>query len=248
MESDDFGDWRIAVVTTLTSDITAAFPGGPSHKVGTPVYVSSLCKDAQHNAIGFVTPSATALVLNAAIRSPLKAKELRRTIALTDTITPIGSGKQVATENLTHLYDFFEYCMTSVICSFQALEMFCNDSIARSCASNYMLQKGEGLLVLSCDEFERKASTEEKIGEIVPSLLKTSSLKGTNLWQRFLDLKTVRDSTIHFKSTEPLNTYQADAESLFFQFFRRSPTEYPVSIIPTNYPVGQFQPSVGFSH
>ena len=42
MESDDFGDWRIAVVTTLTSDITAAFPGGPSHKVGTPVYVSSL--------------------------------------------------------------------------------------------------------------------------------------------------------------------------------------------------------------
>jgi hypothetical protein len=63
----------------------------------------------------------------------------------------------------------------------------------------------------------------------VPSLLKTSSLKGTNLWQRFLDLKTVRDSTIHFKSTEPLNTYQADAESLFFQFFRRSPTEYPVT-------------------
>jgi hypothetical protein len=227
MNDDDFGDWRIAVVTALLNDLPAAFPGGPAHKAGTPVYLSSLTRDREYNAIGFITPSPTALALNAAFRSALRAKKLRNTLALTDTLTPLGSGKQVANENLPHLYDFFEHSMIAVTCSFQSVEMFCNETIAQRPQSNFGLTRGKDVLTLSGIELERKASTDEKVADILPSFLGLKSPKGTKLWERFQDLRTARDSTIHCKSKEIRTAITEDRESLFFQFFRREPTEFP---------------------
>lgn len=229
VEQDGLGDWRISVVTTLTSDIPPAYPGGPSHKAGAPVYLSSLALDPEHNAIGFITPSPTAMALNAAIRSAVRATDLRKTLALTDTVTPIGSGKNVVTENLPHLYDFFEHSMTSVICSFQALEMFSNEMIARHCTTPYHLKRRDSTMVLDGEKLERIASTDEKIGDILPSLLAVKTPKGTELWKRFLDVKAARDSTVHCKSKESRSqTNRLDDKSLFFQFFRRNATEYPI--------------------
>jgi len=227
VQGDNFGDWRIAAVSTLLKDLPAAFPRGPAHKAGTPVYLSSLTKDKQHNAIGFITPSPTALALNAAIRNALRAKELRNTLALTDTLTPLGSGKQVATENLPHLYDFFEHCMIAVTCSFQSLEMFCNEIIARKAQSGFNLKRGKDVITVKGEELERRASTEEKLGSILPSFLGIEGPKGMKLWERFQDLKAARDSTIHCKSTETKTDITVDRESLFFQFFRREPIEFP---------------------
>jgi hypothetical protein len=227
MGNDNFGDWRIAVVTTLVNDLPAAFHGGPAHKAGTPVYLSSLTRDRQHNAIGFITPSSTALALNAALRSALRAKNLRNTLALTDTLTPLGSGKQVANENLPHLYDFFEHCMIAVTCSFQSIEMFCNEIIAQNPQSSFRLVRGKEVLTLSGEELERRASTEEKVADLLPLFLGLKCPKGTKLWERFQDLKTARDSTIHCKSKEMRTDITVDRESLFFQFFRREPTEFP---------------------
>jgi hypothetical protein len=227
-EQDNFGDWRISFVTTSLSDIPAAYPGGPSHKAGTPLYFASLSSDPQHNAIGFVTPSPTALALSVAIKSATRATELRKTLALTDTVTPIGRGKNVANENLTHLYDFFEHCMTSVICSFQAVEMFSNEQIARHCTTPYHLLRNEKTMVLNSEKLERIASTDEKVGDILPQLLSMKTPKGTELWERFLALKVARDSTVHCKSKEMRSYYlELDKQSLFFQFFRRKATDYP---------------------
>lgn len=170
MNEDNLGDWRIAVVSTLLNDLPAAFPGGPAHKAGTPVYLSSLTRDPKHNAIGFITPSPTALALNAAFRSALRAKKLRNTLALTDTVTPLGSGKQVAKENLPHLYDFFEHSMIAVTCSFQSLEMFCNQIIAQKPQSGFGLKRGKDVLTVSGVELERKTSTDEKVADILPSV------------------------------------------------------------------------------
>ncbi len=229
VEHDGFGDWRIAVVTTLTSDVPAAYPGGPSHKAGAPVYVSSLSSDREHNAIGFITPSPAAMALNASIKAAVRATDLRKTLALTDTVTPIGSGKSVANENLPHLYDFFEHSMTSVICCFQALEMFSNEMIARHCPMPYHLKRGDRTMVLDGEKLERIASTDEKIGDILPHLLTVKTPKGTELWKRFLNVKAARDSTVHCKSKESRSRVgELDTQSLFFQFFRRKPMEYPV--------------------
>jgi hypothetical protein len=227
MNEDNFGDWRIAAVTTLVNDLPAAFPGGPAHKAGTPVYLSSLTRDRKHNAIGFITPSPTALALNAAFRSALQAKKLRNTLALTDTVTPLGNGKQVANENLPHLYDFFEHSMIAVTCSFQSLEMFCNEIIAQKSQSSFGLTRGKDILTLSGVDLERKASTDEKVADILPAFLGLKSPKGTQLWERFQGLKTARDSTIHCKSNDLRTVITEDRESLFFQFFRREPTDFP---------------------
>lgn len=227
MDNDDFGDWRIAAVTTLVNDLPAAFPGGPSHKAGTPVYLSSLTKDQQYNAIGFITPSPTALALNAAIRSALLAKSLRSTLAMMDTLTPLGSGKQVANENLPHLYDFFEHSMIAVTCSFQSLEIFCNEIIAQKPQSTFDLVRGKNVVSLRGEDLERRASTEEKIADVLPLFLGLNPPRGSRLWDRFQDLKTSRDSTIHCKSKEIRADITLDRESLFFHFFRREPTDFP---------------------
>jgi hypothetical protein len=226
-EVENGPDWRIAVSGKLTHDVPAAFPGGPSHKAGTPIYTASLTKDSQHNLIGFVTPNPTALALNAASRSASTARALRSTLALTNVVTPYGGGKSVANENLPHLYDFFEHCMIAVTCSFQAIEMFCNQTIVRHSAVAFTLKRGKESISLSAEDLERRASTEEKVATIVPQTLGLQSPKGTKVWENFLELKAARDSTIHFKTKEMKNDFGVDRESLFFQSFRRQPTNFP---------------------
>lgn len=227
MQKVDFGDWRIAAVTTFSQDLASAFPGGPAHKAGAPVYLTSLTKHPEYNVIGFITPSATALALNAALKNAAKAKELKGTLALGDVVTPFGGGKTVVRENLPHLYDFFEHCMIAVISSFQALEIFSNDVIARELKGTFELTRNRETLKLTGEELERRASTDEKLGEILPALLGIKTPKGTKLWERYLDLKSARDATVHFKSLETRAGHNIDRESLFFQFFRREPTEFP---------------------
>src|ERR1700730_2196975 len=183
MQKDDFGDWRIAAVTTLAQDLPAAFPGGPAHKAGAPVYLSSLTKHPKHNVIGFITPSATALALNAAVKNATKAKQLKETLALGDVVTPFGKGKSVVSENLPHLYDFFEYCMIAVIASFQSLEMFSNDVIGRELKGTFELGRNKETLKLTGEELERRASTDEKLGVVLPRLLAIKTPKGTKLWE-----------------------------------------------------------------
>lgn len=227
MEADNFGDWRIAAVTTLAKDVPAAYPGGPTHKVGAPVYLASSTKDPIHNVIGFITPSPTALALNSALDNSSKARALRETLALESVVTPWGDGKSVAKENLRHLYDFFEHSMIAVIASFLSLEMSCNEMISRELKGTFEIKRNKQIVTLAPDELERKASTDEKLGDILPKLLAIQTPKGTKLWERYLELEAARDATVHFKSSETKNRPDIDRESLFFQIFRRDSVDFP---------------------
>lgn len=123
---DQHGDWRIAAVTTLARDIPPAYPGGPSHKAGSSVYLSTVTKHAEHNNIGFITPSPIALALNISFSYAVVAEKLQSTFVLKDTITPFGDGKAIEEENLPQLFNFFESCMISVVFGFQAIETYAN--------------------------------------------------------------------------------------------------------------------------
>lgn len=169
MKKDTLGDWRIAAVTTLAQDVPAAFPGGPAHKAGAPVYQGSLTRDPLHNVIGFITPSPTALALNVAMKNASKAKALRETLALNNTLTPWGSGESVVNENVPHLFDFFEHTMTAVFASFQSLEVFSNEVISKELRGTFDLVRSKETLKLSGEELERRASTDEKLGDVLPS-------------------------------------------------------------------------------
>jgi hypothetical protein len=213
MKDDGFGDWRIAGVVTLAKDMAAAYPGGPSHKAGRPMYQLTLTKDSSGTPIGFTTPSPVALALSIAITAASRAVALRETVAFRDVITPSGPGKSVAHENLPHLYDYFECCMVTVAFSFQALEVFCNETIATRVSGTHELRR-------------RNESTEEKLAQILPGILGTESPKVKGVWQRFKELKRIRDTTIHLKQHDAYSG-DIDRESLLYQFFQRRMDRYP---------------------
>lgn len=227
MTNEKFGDWRIAFVTTLAQDVPAAYPGGPSHRAGTPVYQSSVTKHPEHNTLGFITPSPVALALNLAFKGAQKAKKLQSALALENVATPQGSGKSVAKPNLPLLYDFFEMCMSTVVFSFQAVEVYSNHTISSYAKGPITVKRKDRWHEMTAEEVERQVSTVEKVSDILPKLLSVPTPKGKKPWEGFKKLKVARDSTIHLKSNDMSTKGFEDNDSLFFQFLNNDPTLFP---------------------
>lgn len=227
MIDDGLGDWRIAQVTTLAKDIPSAYIGGPSHKAGTPVYLSHLAKHKEYRNLGFITPSAPALSLSIAFQSSGEANMLKSTLDLKDTVTPSGKGKAIADEDLPQLYDFFQHCMIAVTFSFQALETFANSEISRMTQKKIKVKRREGIVEITSAEAERNLSTSEKLSQILPDIFNVPSPKGLKPWEGFRTLKKVRDSTIHLKSADMYARKEIDRESLFYRFINWDSRGYP---------------------
>ncbi len=51
-------------------------------------------------------------------------------------------------------------------------------------------------------DIERYISLEDKLSEILPIIVNKSSFKGTSLWEKFINLKKIRDRIIHLKSSD----------------------------------------------
>lgn len=226
---DELGDYRIAAVSTLTADVPAAFPGGPAHKAGTPLFQSSLVQNESDELISFILPSSTAMALNTSLKSAMRANEQRSKIEYRNVITPDGNGLAVTNESNGVLFDYFEECMISVTFAFQALELFCNHSISRHMKEGMEIKRKKGRLFMSPSELERQLSTEEKLALVLPKVLSKSTPKGKQPWEQYKKLKTARDSTIHMKYTDQ---QVLSHDTLYFQFLN-SPdvTIYPTAAI-----------------
>lgn len=235
MKDDGLGDWRIRAATRLAADVPPAFPGGPSHKTGAPVYLTTTTTNPKKQPVGFVTPSAVALALSVAMRVSVEAESLGSKLQFEEVLTPTGKGKSVKNQDLGLLYDYFEHCMIAVTFSFQALETYCNQVVADELKNDFSLQRRDGIKFFTPAELEREVSTEEKLSVVLPSLLKVGTPKGKKVWQDFVILKRARDSTIHLKSydqypnTPPTNV--VDEGNLFFQFLNKKPKDFPKSAI-----------------
>jgi hypothetical protein len=220
-------DWRTRLVTTTTSDVPAAYPGGPSPKAGAFVLHSTTANDASGRNVGFPTPSAISLALSLAMKAAARACELQSQIELSDVRTPWGLGKDVTHESTAALYDYLEECMTVLTFSFQAMEAFSNEVISYKVTATYPRRHRNGIHYLTADELERVAGTEEKLAIILPDLLGVPTRKGTALWEDFVRLKRARDDTVHIKSRDsaPRITQPSDLDyrTLFHQFLGADP-------------------------
>ncbi|MEJ6079881.1 hypothetical protein MT391_15295 [Vibrio sp. 1-Bac 57] len=225
---DGFGDWRIAAVTTITADVPAAFLGGPSHKAGTPLFQSCLVQTEDNLNIGFTLPSSTAMALNIAINAALNAERCKAKIEYSKVLTPQGDGLAVKHENDDALFDYFEQCMIAVTFAFQAVEVFCNHTIARELNEAIEVKRRKKRVTLSPLELERQLSTEEKISIILPQIKGVPTPKGKKPWEAFKNLKVARDSTIHMKN---MDQQVIDKESLFFQFLSKDCETFPQAAI-----------------
>jgi len=227
MNDEGFGDWRIFAVTTLAEDIPPAYPDGPSHKAGAPIYLVTESIHKEFNSLGFITPSAVALALNISLNSSKEANKLRNTLALEDVHTPNGKGKQIAKQNIPILYDFFEKSMIAVTFAFQAIEVFANWHISKEPNRIIEAKWKKKIEALRAYEIERTFPTTEKISQILPLLLECPSPKGGKIWQDFMKLKQVRDSTIHLKHLDMYPGLNIDHESLFYQFLNHNIFDFP---------------------
>lgn len=232
---DGLGDWRHRVAVRLTKDVPAAFPGGPSHKAGAAVHTSTMTRAKNGQFVGFTLPSQTALALSIAIQAAKKADILKEELTYQDLTTPLGSAIGVSGERAASVYDFFEQCMIAVTFSFNALELFCNQTIADKLEGTYSRTSGKKSKSFTKDEAQRRLSTDEKLSAVLPSILAVETPRETSAWSEFRRLKRARDRTVHMKPSEAYPLFDrpsVDNQSVFSEFFSMSSLlGYPIFAI-----------------
>ncbi|WP_115718824.1 hypothetical protein [Gallaecimonas mangrovi] len=221
---EELGDWRIAAVTWLTKDVPATSGGAPAHKAGSVVTQAASVKLKNGANLGFTLPSATALALDMAAQSAESSMKLLRQFTWQDVITPDGPGFSVAKEDTTELFNFFQQCMITSTFSFQALEVFCNQSIGRSVKDAVTVKRRNKRVSMSASELERQLSTSEKLSQILPPLYEVATPKGKKVWEPFKKLQEARDSSIHFKSS---HQYAVSEDTLYYDFLNGNFQHFP---------------------
>lgn len=121
-------------------------------------------------------------------------KSLKPSIQKSDKIEYKGA-------KLTQLYNYFEHIQSAVISIYTAIEAMANVAIPRDytmeAVNNRKIKE-----IWSKENIERWKSTSEKIGDIVPNILKTQSPKKLKIWSKFKQLEQIRNDIIHQKSEE----------------------------------------------
>lgn len=228
MVGDGLGDWRIAKATRLGQDVSSASRGTPAHKAGAPVYLSTLTRASNGELVGFVAPSVASLALNLASRAAERATVLRQGLSYVATVSPHGASRSVAHKDTPNLFELFESCMACITFSFQALEAFCNDSIASRSRRAFPVKRKNEIVHLDPNELQRMTSTEFKLGDVLPDLFKVPTPKGGKVWQEFKEMKVTRDSVLHMKAKDQYMGVDIEDPTLLFRFLDRGVRDYPV--------------------
>jgi hypothetical protein len=166
------------------------------------------------------------------------SQALKGMFVFDDLITPEGRGKGIRQER--ELFDYFEQCMIITTFSFQALEAYCNQTVADDMKAPVQLERrrdGKKQLITlnSPADVERTATTEEKLATVVPAVLEMASPRGKAVWGPFVALKRARDATIHLKSLDQYPNRKElgfeDDSSLFYQFLYQDMAQYPKAAV-----------------
>lgn len=197
-------DWRVTAAGITPEDsirsdgFVGEFPAGSHYAI------TSIGKTYKGEQISFPEPSVAAFALNVAHDAASAAMPMQASLDIgpysrTGDI-PI---RTVAHSDIPQLYDFFEKCMIAALFSFQAVEAYANKMIDHHSREGFMWidRRGE-YRHHSVEELERYVSTENKVGELLPAILKMTTPKGKVVWQDFKKLKQVRDAATHVKSAD----------------------------------------------
>lgn len=215
-------DWRVWKAATVG---TVKGPPGATVKPGDVMYAVSVMRDSALGKVSFITPSPVALALDIAIRSAKAAKTIRSQIRWT---RPDRDGIRWAeTEDIHRLYRYFADSMIAVSFSFQALEAFANQVIVMSLQGTMEVERRKEMVQWTAGDIERKCTTEEKLATILPTLSRIASPKGTKLWERFVELKAMRDGTMHLKELNQYVRGTEDQQTLYYHFLNSDPKRHP---------------------
>jgi len=153
--------------------------------------------------IAFPTPNNVALFANIANREKQQAKNIYSSLIAKN----IKNNKdiEIKNEDIKRLYNYLEHIQTSIIAIYTAIESFANIAIPNDYTHTFKNNKG---ITESYDKtaIERWLKTSEKITELLPKILNSSSPKELKNWSLFKELESIRNDIIHQKTEKNENS------------------------------------------
>lgn len=215
MKHSEVIDWRVWKAARVVKASGPLHLGGGTPQEGDHVYVTTLLDGTSLGDLAFVTPSPVSLALNVAIHAANDAARKRRLIHPASETH--GRHLWVTAKELPTLYEFFEKSMVALSFSFQAIESFVNQLITDGLKGTLEIERRSGTVDWDAETIERNCSTEEKLVSVLPAVTTAKSPKGTELWESFVELKRLRNSTIHLKSIDQYVRGRADDQTLYYR-------------------------------
>jgi len=160
--------------------------------------------------ITFPTPNNVSIFANIANREKQQAKNIHSSLIMKDAKSK--KDIEIKNEDIKRLYNYLEHIQTSIIAIYTALESFANIAIPNDYTHTFKNNKG---IVESYDKtaIERWLKTSEKIADLLPSILNSSSPKELPSWSNFKELESIRNDIIHQKTEK--TTPSRDINSRF---------------------------------
>ena len=173
--------------------------------------------------VAFPTPSPSSLAFSLAFDAARSAKALRARV-----VFKRDAGKsQVEHATVPLLFAYFEQAMASAVFSFQCIEAYANQVISRLAVDPMEVNRSGRSEVLGPSDLERRLGTDDKLTQVLPRLLSVAAPKRTKAWPLYKDLKNVRDSAVHLKSSDHYVRGRVDTESVYYRLLNRRPLAFP---------------------
>jgi hypothetical protein len=218
MDNSGNFDWRADRITHITQD-------WGKFKKGDPIRPTLIIKTISGSKKRIEFPLLQSLSFNRAISAAKEAEKLKKSITYYQKSDGI---EKIAEKDLVILFDYFEYCMITVTFCYQALETYANYIIVKKIHAPYPLHRiknGKELeQFFDKRQIQRFASIEEKMGIILPDILKIKSPKGTKIWKPYKNLKKIRDESVHVK-IYPETFNGEDKDSILYLLYNCEPKE-----------------------
>jgi len=230
MQANEVPDWRIYFAARV-GDVVEG--DGALMKPGDLVIHLATTRTPEEGAVAVPVVSPYRLSLNIAIHAARAATTVRKNVIF----RPKAAGRkdrELDLKSMPSLFDFFEQCMIAATFSYQAIETYANARITEELAegATISLQRNEGPKAFDATELQRAASTNEKVVQVLPEITGIALDKSSTLWQDFVILNRVRDSTIHLKAKDHfIHGGLVDRETLFYRLLNNRPTRYPKSAL-----------------
>ena len=114
---------------------------------------------------------------------------------------------------------YMELMLEAVIAAHTGIEAYANETVPQGYAYTYWNRRTKKNESLNRDGIERQLTLCQKLGDVLPKAYSVPGPKGKPAWQRYKELKEVRDRIMHMKAIDRKPT-GPEVESVWDALFR----------------------------
>lgn len=184
--------------TFLTSDVPAGEVFQHAHPAGTVVALVQPVALDDGTMVYFPSPNFVAFYLIESKRHSDRGERLRNRTLTDSHVDAIGT-RTIKNQQLA--FDCFSELVSAVLLAYAAIEALMNDLIGNlpeTATLEKLNARGETVEIRKQDMAQR-LTTPEKLARVVPLATGQKTLKGTVYWERFHQLRKMRDALVHLK-------------------------------------------------